>query len=145
MSYSLKKYSAFFLGPIAAMFFIVAVFQGPFVLQSIDSLTSLSQAFLVFAEYLLTLAPATGLAIIIGLPVFYLLRWIIHWKLWSCVLGALLVIGSVSLLIMNQVANEGIEDIVSGQYLLAIIVGTLSYGTVFWLLMARYWENGVEE
>jgi len=145
MSYSLKKYSAFFLGPIAAMFFIVAVFQGPFVLQSIDSLTSLSQAFLVFAEYLLTLAPATGLAIIIGLPVFYLLRWIIHWKLWSCVLGALLVIGSVSLLIMNQVANKGVEDIVAGQYLLAMVVGTLSYGTVFWILMVKYWDNDNDE
>lgn len=137
----MKKYSAFFLGPLAAMFFIVAVFQGSYLLQSIDSLTSISQALLVCAEYLLTLAPATGLAIIIGIPVFYLLRWLIRWKLWSCLLGALLVIGSVSLLLMNQAANKGIEDIVSGQYLLAIVVGTVSYGTVFWLLMTKYWDD----
>jgi len=73
------------------------------------------------------------------------LRWIIHWKLWSCVLGALLVIGSVSLLIMNQVANKGVEDIVAGQYLLAMVVGTLSYGTVFWILMVKYWDNDNDE
>jgi hypothetical protein len=137
----MKKYSAFFLGPLAAMFFIVVVFQSPYLLQNIGSLTSLSHAFVTCAEYLLMLAPATGLAIIIGIPVFYLLRWIIHWKLWSCLLGALLVISSVSLLLMNQAANKGIEDIVSGHYLLAIVVGTVSYGTVFWLLMAKYWDD----
>jgi hypothetical protein len=141
----MKKYSAFFLGPLAAMFLILVVFQGPLILQSVDSLTSLTQAFALCAEYLLALAPATGLAILIGIPVFYLLRWIIHWELWSCLLGALVVIGSVSLLIANQVANEGIEDIVTGQYLPAIVVGTLGYGTVFWLLMNRYWEDDEEE
>ena len=95
----MKKYSAFLLGPLAAMFFIIVVFQGPQLLQSIDSLASISRAFAGCFEYLLTLAPATGMAILIGIPVFYLLRWKVHWKLWSCLLGALLVIGSVALLI----------------------------------------------
>ena len=133
------------MGPIAAMFFIAVFFQGPYVLKSIDSLSSLSQAFLAFAECLLTLVPATIMAIIIGFPVFYFLRWTIHWKLWSCMLGALLVVGSVSLLIESNVANSGIEEIVSGQYLLAMALAIVSYGTVFWFLMARYWENGEEE
>ena len=145
MKYSLKRYSAFFLGPIAAMFIVGLFFQGPYVFQSIDSLTSLSQAFVSCSECLLTLIPATILAIIIGFPVFYLLRWIIHWKLWSCLLGALLVVGSVSLLIMNNVANTGIEEIVSGQYLLAMTLATISYGVVFWFLMDRYWEKEKDE
>ena len=145
MRYSLKKYSAFFLGPIAAMFFIVLVFQGPYLFKSIDSLSSLSQAFLTCAECLLTLAPATAIGIAIGIPVFYLLRWVIHWKLWSCLLGALLVVGSVSLLIMNNVANTGIKEIISGQYLLAIALATISYGVVFWFLMDRYWDDEEEE
>ena len=145
MRYSLKKYSAFFLGPIAAMFFVGLFFQGPYVLQSIDSLTSLSQAFVSCSECLLTLIPATILAIIIGFPVFYLLRWIIHWKLWSCLLGALLVVGLVSLLLMNNAANTGITEIVSGQYPLAIALATISYGVVFWFLMDRYWEKEEDE
>ncbi|MEN8206298.1 MAG: hypothetical protein ABFS24_09820 [Pseudomonadota bacterium] len=145
MRYSLKKYSAFFLGPIAAMLFVIVVFQGSYILQSIDSLTSLSQAFVSCSECLLTLGPATILAIIIGFPVFYLLRWIIHWKLWSCLLGALLVVGSVSLLIMNNVANAGIKEILAGQYLLAIALATVSYGTVFWFLMDRYWKDDPDE
>ena len=141
----MKKYIAFFLAPLAAVFFIAAAFQGPYLLQHLDSLTGVSHAFLAFSEHLLALAPATGMAIIIGIPVFYLLRWIIHWELWSCLLGALLVIGSVSLLIMNNAANEGIEEIVSGQYLLAILVGTLGYGMVFWFLMAKYWDDDKDE
>jgi len=141
----MKKYSAFFLGPLAAMFFIIAAFQGPLVLQSIDSLSSLTRAFAGCAECLLALAPATGLAIIIGIPVFLLLRWIIHWELWSCLLGALLVIGSVWLLIADPVSSNGLEDVVAGRYLLALAVGTLSYGTVFWLLMTWYWEDDEEE
>ena len=145
MRYSLKKYSAFFLGPIAAVFFIVVVFQGAYVFKNIDSLSNLSQAFLTCAECLVTLAPATVMAIIIGFPVFYLLRWIIHWKLWSCLLGALLVVGSVSLLITNNAANTGIAEIVSGQYLLAIVLATVSYGVVFWFLMDRYWEKEKDE
>ena len=145
MKYSLKRYSAFFLGPIAAMFIVGLFFQGPYVLQSIDSLTSLSQAFLTCADCLLTLVPVTILAIIIGFPIFYLLRWIIHWQLWSCLLGAFLVVGSVSLLIMNTVANTGIKEIVSGQYLLAIAIATISYGVVFWFLMDRYWEEEKDE
>jgi len=145
MKYSLKRYSAFFLGPIAAVFFIVIAFQGPHLLQSIGSLTILSQAFLTCAECLLTLVPATILAIIIGFPIFYLLRWIIHWQLWSCLLGAFLVVGSVSLLTMNDVANTGIKETVSGQYLLAIAIATISYGVVFWFLMDRYWEEEKDE
>jgi len=145
MRYSLKKYSAFFLGPIAAMFFIVVVFQGPHLFQSTGSLASLSQGFLGCAECLLTLAPVTIMAIILGFPIFYLLRWIIHWRLWSCLLGALLVVGSVSLLIMDNVTNTGIGEIVSGQYLLAMVLATLSYGAVFWFLMDRYWDNDEDE
>ena len=145
MRYSLKKYSAFFLGPIAAVFFIVVVFQGAYVFKNIDSLSNLSQAFLTCAECLVTLAPATVMAIIIGFPVFYLLRWIIHWKLWSCLLGALLVVGSVSLLITNNAANTGIAELVSGQYLLAIVLATVSYGVVFWFLMDRYWAREKDE
>jgi len=145
MRYSLKKYSAFFFGPIAAMLFIVVFFQGAYVFKNIDSLTGLSQAFLTCAECLLTLAPATVMAIIIGFPVFYLLRWIIHWKLWSCLLGALLVVGSVSLLITNNVANTGIAELVSGQYLSAMALATVSYGVVFWFLMDRYWDEEKDE
>ena len=141
MRYSLKKYSAFFLGPIAAMFIIVAVFQGPHLVKHLDSLTSVSQAFIAFSGYLITLAPVTIMAFIIGIPVFYLLRWIIHWRLWSCLLGALVVVGSVSLLIMGNIANMGIDEIVSDQYLLAMALATVSYGTVFWFLMDRYWVN----
>ena len=85
------------------------------------------------------------MAFIIGIPVFYLLRWIIHWKLWSCLLGASVVIGSVSLLTMDNVANTGIDEIVSGQYLLAMVLATVSYGTVFWFLMDRYWDNDEDE
>ena len=145
MRYSLKKYSAFFFGPIAGMFFVGLFFQGPHVLDSIESLTSLSQAFLTCAECLLTLVPVTIMAIIIGFPVFYLLRWIIHWQLWSCLLGAALVVGSVSLLIMNNVANTGIGEIVSGQYLLAMALATVAYGVVFWFLMDRYWAKEKDE
>jgi hypothetical protein len=36
------------------------------------------------------------------------------------------------------------EDLVAGQNLLVIAIATLSYGTVFWFLMAKYWENGEE-
>ena len=145
MRYSLKKYTAIFLGPIAAMFFVGLFFQGPYVLESIDSLTSLSQAFVSCSECLLTLVPVTIMAIIIGFPIFYLLRWIIHWKLWSCLLGAFLVVGSVSLLIMNNVANTGIAEMISGQYLLAMALATISYGVVFWFLMDRYWEKEKDE
>ena len=88
MLYSLKKYSAFFLGPVAAVFMVVAVFRGPYLFQNIDSLARISEAFVGFSQCLVTLAPAAFMMFIIGLPVFYLLRWIIHWKLWSCVLGA---------------------------------------------------------
>ena len=145
MRYSLKKYSAFFLGPIAGVVFMAAFFQVPHVLESIDSLSSLSQALLSCAECLLTLTPVIVMAIIIGFPVFYLLRRIIHWKLWSCLLGAVLVVGSVSLLIMNNVANMGINEIVAGQYLLAMALATISYGVVFWFLMDRYWEKEKDE
>ena len=145
MRYSLKKYSAFFLGPIAAMFFIGVFFQGPYVLKSIESLATLSRAFLTCAECLLTLAPPTIMAIIIGFPVFYLLRWIIHWKLWSCLLGAFIVVGSVSLLITNNATNTGIAELVSGQYLLAMALATVSYGVVFWFLMDRYWAKEKDE
>ena len=145
MRYSLKKYSAFFLGPIAAMFFVGLFFHGPYVLKSVESLTSLSHAFLTCAECLLTLMPATVIAIIIGFPIFYLLRWIIHWKLWSCLLGALLVVSSVSLLITNNAANTGIAELVSGQYLLAIALASISYGIVFWFLMDRYWDEEKDE
>jgi hypothetical protein len=145
MRYSLKKYSAFFLGPIAAIFFVGVFFQGPHVLNSIESLSSLSHAFLSCAECLLTLIPASVMAIIIGFPVFYLLRWVIHWRLWSCLLGASLVVGSVTLLIMNNAANSGIGELVAGQYLLAIVVATISYGVVFWFLMDRYWDKEKDE
>lgn len=141
MLYSLKKYSAFFLGPVAAVFMVVAVFRGPYLFQNTDSLARISEAFVGFSQCLIALAPAAAMMFIVGLPVFYLLRWIIHWKLWSCWLGALLVVGSVSLLTESLTCT----DLVSGQYLLAIVVGTLSYGTVFWFLMAKYWENDEEE
>ena len=127
------------------MFIIVAVFQGPHLVKHLDSLTSVSQAFIAFSGYLITLVPTTIMAFIIGIPVFYLLRWIIHWKLWSCLLGASVVIGSVSLLTMDNVANTGIDEIVSGQYLLAMVLATVSYGTVFWFLMDRYWDNDEDE
>jgi hypothetical protein len=140
----MKKYIAFFLAPLAAVFFITAIFQGPSLIQHLDSLTGVSQAFLAFSEYLITLAPAAFMAMIIGIPVFYLLRWIIHWKLWSCLLGALLVVGSVSLLVGNYSSAELLE-IISGQQLLAILIGTVSYGTVFWLLMEKYWDEDEEE
>jgi len=78
---------------------------------------------------------------VIGLPVFYLLRWIIHWKLWSCVLGAALVVGSVSLLTESFTC----KDLVAGQQPLAVLLAAISYGIVFWFLMAKYWENGEEE
>ena len=84
------------------------------------------------------------MAIIIGIPVFYLLRWIIHWKLWSCLLGALLVVGSVSLLV-EHFSSQDIQEIISGQYLLAILIGTVSYGTIFWFLMDKYWDEDEDE
>ena len=141
MLYSLKKYSAFFLGPVAAVFFVAAVFRGPYLFQNIDSLARVSEAFVGLFQCLIALAPAAAMMFIIGLPVFYLLRWIIHWKLWSCVLGAALVVGSVSLLSENFTC----EDLVAGQQLLALLLAAISYGVVFWFLMARYWENGEEE
>ena len=141
MPFSLKKYSAFFLGPVAAVFFVAAVFKGPYLFQNIDSLTRVSEAFVGFSGCLVTLLPTAAMMFIIGLPVFYLLRWLIHWKLWSCLLGALLVVGSVSLLTENFIC----KDIVGGQNLLAILLATISYGTVFWFLMAKYWENGDDD
>ncbi|MGB5180148.1 MAG: hypothetical protein WBP44_15635 [Gammaproteobacteria bacterium] len=140
MLYSLKKYSAFFLGPLAAVFFVAAVFRGAYLFQNIDSLARVSEAFVGLSQCLVALAPAAAMMFIIGLPVFYLLRWIIHWKLWSCVLGALLVVGSVSLLTESLTCT----DLVAGQWLLAILIASISYGTVFWFLMAKYWENGEE-
>jgi hypothetical protein len=140
MLYSLKKYSAFFLGPVAAVFFVAAVFRGPYLFQNIDSLARVSEAFVGLSQCLVALAPAAAMMFIIGLPVFYLLRWIIHWKLWSCVLGALLVVGSVSLLTESLTCT----DLVAGQWLLAVLIASISYGTVFWFLMAKYWENGEE-
>ena len=141
MLYSLKKYSAFFLGPVAAVFFVAAVFRGTYLFQNIDSLARVSEAFVGLSQCLIALAPAAAMMFVIGLPVFYLLRWIIHWKLWSCVLGALLVVGSVSLLTESLTCT----DLVAGQRLLAILIASISYGTVFWFLMAKYWENGEEE
>ena len=141
MLYSLKKYSAFFLGPLAAVFFVAAVFRGPYLFQNIDSLARVSEAFVGLSQCLVALAPAAAMMFVIGLPVFFLLRWIIHWKLWSCWLGALLVVGSVSLLTESLTCT----DLVAGQRLLAILVASISYGTVFWFLMAKYWENGEEE
>ena len=141
MLYSLKKYSAFFLGPAAAVFMVVAVFRGPYLFQTLDSLARISEAFVGFSQCLVTLAPAAFMMFVIGLPVFYLLRWIIHWKLWSCVLGAALVVGPVSLLSENFTC----EDLGAGQQLLALLLATISYGIVFWFLMAKYWENGEEE
>jgi hypothetical protein len=140
MLYSLKKYSAFVVAPLVAVFMIAAVFKGPYLFQNIDSLTRVSEAFVGLSSCLVTLLPAAGLMIIIGLPVFYLLRWIIHWKLWSCLLGALLVVASVSLLMEGFTC----KDLIAGQDLLAIAIATLSYGTVFWFLMAKYWEDGEE-
>jgi hypothetical protein len=140
MLYSLKKYSAFFLAPVAAVFAVAAVFRGPYLFQNIDSLPRVSEAFVGLSSCLITLAPTAVMMIVIGLPVFYLLRWIIHWKLWSCLLGALLVVGSVSLLMESFTC----KDLVAGQNLLAIAIATLSYGIVFWFLMAKYWENGEE-
>jgi hypothetical protein len=141
MFYSLKKYSAFILGPVVAVFFVAVVFKGPYLFQNIDSLTRISEAFAGFARCLVTLAPTALVMCIIGLPVFYLLRWIIHWKLWSCVLGAVLVVISTSLLMENFIC----KDIVADQKYLAIVLASISYGTVFWFLMAKYWENGEEE
>jgi hypothetical protein len=140
MLYSLKKYSAFVVAPVAAVFAVAAVFKGPYLFQNIDSLTRVSEAFVGLSSCLVTLLPVAAMMILIGLPVFSLLRWIIHWKLWSCMLGALLVVGSVSLLMEGFTC----EDLVAGQNLLAIAIATLSYGTVFWFLMAKYWENGEE-
>ena len=141
MLYSLKKYSAFFLGPVAAVFMVVAVFRGPYLFQNTDSLARISEAFVGFSQCLIALAPAAFIMLVIGLPVFYLLRWIIHWKLWSCWLGALLVVGAVSLLTESFTC----KDLVAGQQLLAILIAAISYGTVFWFLMAKYWDNDEEK
>jgi hypothetical protein len=141
MLYSLKKYSAFFLGPMAAVLTVVVVFRGPYLFQNIDSLTRVSEAFVGLFQCLISLLPAAFMMFVIGLPVFYLLRWIIHWKLWSCVLGAALVVGSVSLLTESFTC----KDLVAGQQPLAVLLAAISYGIVFWFLMAKYWENGEEE
>jgi hypothetical protein len=141
MLYSLKKYSAFFLGPMAAVLTVVVVFRGPYLFQNIDSLTRVSEAFVGLFQCLISLLPAAFMMFLIGLPVFYLLRWIIHWKLWSCVLGAALVVGSVSLLTESFTC----KDLVAGQQPLAVLLAAISYGIVFWFLMAKYWENGEEE
>ena len=141
MLYSLKKYSAFFLGPMAAVLTVIAVFRGPYLFQNIDSLTRVSEAFVGLFQCLISLLPAAFMMFVIGLPVFYLLRWIIHWKLWSCVLGAALVVGSVSLLTESFTC----KDLVAGQQPLAVLLAAISYGIVFWFLMAKYWENGEEE
>jgi hypothetical protein len=141
MLYSLKKYSAFILGPMAAVLTVIAVFRGPYLFQNIDSLTRVSEAFVGLFQCLISLLPAAFMMFVIGLPVFYLLRWIIHWKLWSCVLGAALVVGSVSLLTESFTC----KDLVAGQQPLAVLLAAISYGIVFWFLMAKYWENGEEE
>ena len=141
MLYSLKKYSAFFLGPMAAVLTVVVVFRGPYLFQNVDSLTRVSEAFVGLFQCLISLLPAAFMMFVIGLPVFYLLRWIIHWKLWSCVLGAALVVGSVSLLTESFTC----KDLVAGQQPLAVLLAAISYGIVFWFLMAKYWENGEEE
>jgi hypothetical protein len=135
----MKKYSAFFVAPIVAVMFIVAVLKGPHLLQHIESMAGVSQAFLDYAKYLLTLVPATIFAIVLGFPIFYLIRWIADWKLLPCMLGGLLVLGSVSL-ILEQVAITDVTDLVADKRLLAVLVGTLAYGLVFWILMEKYQE-----
>ena len=140
----MKKYSAFFVAPLAAVMFIVAVLKGPYLLQHIDSMSGVSQAFLNYAEYLLTLTPATIIAIVIGFPIFYLIRWIANWNLLPCLLGGLLVVGSVSL-ILEQIAMADVTDLIAGQKLLAMLVGTLIYGIVFWILMEKYQEPEQDE
>ena len=140
----MKKYSAFFVAPLLAVMFIVAVLKGADLLQHFESIAGLSQAFTSYAQYLLTLAPATGLAIILGVPVFYLIRWIANWKLLPCMLGGLLVLGSVSL-ILEQIAITDVTDLVADNRLLALLVGTLAYGIVFWILMEKYQEPEEDE
>ena len=135
----MKKYSAFFVAPIVAVMFIVAVLKGPHLLQHIESMAGVSQAFLDYAKYLLTLVPATIFAIVLGFPIFYLIRWIADWKLLPCMLGGLLVLGSVSL-ILEQVAITDVTELVADKRLLAVLVGTLAYGLVFWILMEKYQE-----
>jgi hypothetical protein len=140
----MKKYSAFFVAPIVAVMFIVAVLKGPHLLQHIESMAGVSQAFLNYAKYLLTLVPATIFAIVLGFPIFYLIRWIADWKLLPCMLGGLLVLGSVSL-ILEQVAITDVTDLVADKRLLAVLVGTLAYGLVFWILMEKYQEPDQDE
>jgi hypothetical protein len=124
--------------------FIVAVLKGPHLLQHIESMAGVSQAFLDYAKYLLTLVPATIFAIVLGFPIFYLIRWIADWKLLPCMLGGLLVLGSVSL-ILEQVAITDVTELVADKRLLAVLVGTLAYGLVFWILMEKYQEPDQDE
>ena len=133
----MKKYSAFFVAPLVAVMFIVAVLKGPDLLQHFESIAGVSQAFINYAQYLLTLAPATGLAIILGFPIFYLIRWIANWKLLPCMFGGLLVLGSVSL-ILEQIAMADVTDLVADKRLLALLLGSLVYGFIFWILMEKY-------
>jgi hypothetical protein len=140
----MKKYSAFFVAPLVAVMFIVAVLKGPYLIQHIESMSGLGQAFMSYAEYLLTLTPATIIAIILGFPIFYLIRWIADWKLLPCMLGGLLVLGSVSL-ILEQIAITDVTDLVADNRLLALMVGTLAYGFVFWVLMEKYREPDQDE
>lgn len=140
----MKKYSAFLVAPLIAVMFIVAALKGPDLIQHIESMSGVGQAFTDYAGYLLTLAPATIIAIIIGVPIFYLIRWIANWKLLPCLLGGLLVIGSVSL-ILEQIAIADVTELVAEQRLLAILVGTLIYGFSFWILMEKYQEPDEDE
>jgi hypothetical protein len=140
----MKKYSAFFVAPLVAVMFIVAVLKGPDLLQHFESIAGVSQAFINYAQYLLTLAPAMGLAIILGFPIFYLIRWIANWKLLPCMFGGLLVLGSVSL-ILEQIAVADVTDLVAEKRLLALLVGSLVYGFIFWILMEKYQEPEEDE
>jgi len=140
----MKKYSAFFVAPLVAVMFIVALLKGPDLLQHFESIAGVSQAFINYAQYLLTLAPATGLAIILGFPIFYLIRWIANWKLLPCMFGGLLVLGSVSL-ILEQIAMADVTDLVADKRLLALLLGSLVYGFISWILMEKYQEPEEDE
>lgn len=135
----MKKLIAFFVAPLAALFTVVMVFNGAVLIESIGSLFGVSHAFLELMTGMVHFAPALAIAIVLGFPIFYIMRLVVGWNLWSCLLGAFLVVVLVSLLPW-QAPGMDLQDAIYDQYELAILLASVIYGVVFWLIIMRIEE-----
>lgn len=129
---------AFLFSPLVGFFLIQLFLTGPYMLPISENL------FIGFRMMLIGLTPLLILYVVlifVSIPVFLLVKYLIGWKLWSCIVAstATSTTAWALLTILNQMTSnhESLGYFSSKLFITGSVLGTIMYGIVFWLFVKK--------